>query len=123
MKSNDEQALFLSGDTGSGGSYYLGAYRIGNKEYYGGLGGTPSFKLDLLDRPNIYDYFRDGQWHMVEFKSVDFSAQPWPYFKINSYTGYDFNATELSCLMIYNKELSAEESAQNFEAMRGRYRI
>src|SRR6056300_1567619 len=28
MKSNDQQALFLSGDAGSGGNYYLGAYRV-----------------------------------------------------------------------------------------------
>ena len=122
IRTSDTQALFLSGDTGSTGSYYIGAYRSGNKEYHSNCG-SPVFYKDLIDTANIYDNIVDGNWHMLEFKNLDFSVNIWPYFKFNNYTSFNFSSGELASIFIYNKNLTAEESRQNFNALRGRFGI
>lgn len=118
IKTSDLRALFW-GSTVSG-SNYLGAYRVDNK-YYNGLCGSPTFFMDLQSRPNVYDYFPDNNWHMLEFKSVDFSA--WSDYTFNRYasTVWRFDNAQLAYASIYNKNLTAEESAQNYAALRGRF--
>lgn len=122
IKTTDTQALFWGATpTSYGGNYYVGAFRVGNKEYYGTCG-SPDYYQDLEQKPNIYDYIRDGNWHMVEFKNVDFST--WTnQHNFNSYNTFTFDNGSVASIMLYNKILTAEESIKNFEAMRGRFGI
>jgi hypothetical protein len=117
VKTSDTQSLFLSGNDGS---YYLGAYRVGNKEYYSNCG-SPNYFQDTIDVSNIYDNFIDNKWHMVEFKNVNFST--WTTFNFNKYTDYMFGNGNISIIMIYNKNLSSNESIQNYNALKSRFNL
>lgn len=123
IKTTDDQALFWGADPDSGysGGYYVGAYRIANKEYYGTCG-TPDYYQDLVQKSNIYDNIRDGLWHMVEFKNVDFSVWTNEH-NFNSYGSYTFNNGSVGLILLYNKNLSASESLQNYNATKARYEI
>lgn len=116
MKTTDTQSLFWQGSTTS---MYLGAYRSGNKEYYSGFGAGIEFYKDTVDVSNIYDNIRDGQWHMLEFKNVDMSGID--YNQFNQYSSYTFNSTDIGIIQMYSKNLTEEESTQNFNAFRGRF--
>lgn len=118
MKTTDTQALFWQGPTTS---TYLGAYSSGNKEYYSGFGAGIEFYKDTVDTPNIYDNIRDNQWHMLEFKNVDMSEIDSNNF--NQYGNYTFGNGEIGIIQLYNRNLSAFESAQNFNAFRKRFGI
>ena len=118
MKTTDEQALFWHKGTGS---FYLGAYRVGNK-FYNSNAGSPSFFMDTISKANIYDNIRDNQWHMIEFKSVNFSGD-WSIFEFNKYGSYTFGDGAISNISIYNRNLTAEESLQNYNATKGRYNL
>jgi hypothetical protein len=120
MYTTDGQSLFWDRADISG-SYFVGAYRSGNKEYYGTCG-TPDFYMDTVAKSNIYDYFPDGNWHMVEFKNVDLSS--WSSdVGFNRYGGYQFGNGAVGKIMIYNRTISAAESAQNFRVDRERFGI
>ena len=118
MKTTDGQSLFWQGPTTS---TYLGAYRSGNKEYYNGFGSGIEFHMDLTEPPNIYDEFPDGNWHMVEFKNVDMSGIDSNNF--NQYGGYTFGNGAVGAIYLYNKNLTASESTQNFEAFKTKFGI
>jgi hypothetical protein len=118
MRTADVQSLFW-GSTVSN-VYYLGAYRVGNK-YYNNLCGSPTFFMDTVSKANIYDNIRDNQWHMIEFKSVDFSA--WTDYTFNKYSTFTFGDGAVAYISIYNRNLTESESKQNFNAMRGRFGI
>lgn len=118
MKTADVQSLFW-GSTVSN-SYYLGAYSITLK-FYNNLCGSPTFFMDTVSKENIYDNIRDNEWHMIEFKSVDFSA--WTNYTFNKYSTFTFGDGAISNISIYNKNLTAQESLQNFNALKGRYGI
>ena len=115
MRSTDLQSLFWEGNDGS---YYVGAYRVGNKEYYNNCG-SPQFLLNTVDTANIYDNFPTGLWSMVEFKSVNLST--WTSSKFNKYSSYTFANGAVGSIMIYNRNLTAQESAQNYNALKSRY--
>jgi hypothetical protein len=118
MKTTDTQALFWHNDSLA---FYLGAYRVENK-FYNDTAGTPSFFMDTISKANIYDNIRDNQWHMIEFKSVNFSSN-WSVFSFNKYGSYTFGDGAISNILIYNKNLTAEESLQNYNATKGRYNL
>ena len=115
IKTTDVQSLFWKGDDGND---YLGAYRVGSK-FYNNNFGTPDFFMDTVDLPNIYDYIRDGNWHMVEFKDVDLSGITQNQF--NRYSGYTFGSGAISSIMMYNRNLTPEESTQNYNAQKSRF--
>ena len=117
IRSTDNQSLFWEGNDGS---YYLGAYRVGNKEYYNNCG-TPQFLLNTVDTANIYDSFPTGTWSMLEFKSVNLST--WTSSKFNKYASYTFGNGAVGSIMIYNRNLTAEESVQNYNATKSRFAI
>ena len=116
IKTTDVQSLFWT--QFGNGSYYLGAYRVGNK-FYNALFGTPTYHQDTVQRENIYDYLIDGNWHMVEFKSVNLSALT--YLAFSQYSTYIFESGSVSNIQIYNRNLTQSESTQNFNALKGRY--
>jgi len=115
MWTRDTQAICWSGQSNS---YYVGAYRSGNKEYYNNAG-SPTFYVDTVEKDNIYDYIRDGWWHMIEFKNVDFSS--WTTHRFNQYTsgGYTFATGAIAKILLYDRNLTAAESRQNFNAVSG----
>ena len=117
IRTTDTQALFWKGQSGS---HYLGAYRVGNKEYYGSCG-SPDFYMDTVEKSNIYDNIRDGEWHMVEFKNVNFSS--WTSNQFNKYGSYTFDNGALASIHIYNRNLTAAESLQNYNATKSRFEI
>ncbi len=117
LKTTDIQSLFLGGNDGS---YYLGAYFSSQKEYHNNCG-TPNYFQDTVDVSNIYDNIRDDKWHMVEFKSVNFSA--WTTFTFNKYNTFTFNNGNVSMIKIYNRNLTSIESLQNYNALKSRFNL
>jgi hypothetical protein len=121
LRTTDVQSLFLS-DYPVVNSNFLGAYHSGNKGYNQNCG-TPSLYIDtvLISPFNLYDNIRDNKWHMIEFKSVNLST--WNRIAFNTYNTFTFGDGAIACFSIYNKSLSASESLQNFNALRGRFSI
>ena len=117
MKTTDLQSLWWKrvGSTSS----YLGAYRAGNKEYYNEFGTGIEFHMDLTEPANIYDNFPDGNWHMVEFKNVDMSNISTNEF--NKYGSYTFGNGAVRSIMIYNRNITSDESLQNYIAYKSRF--
>lgn len=118
IKTTDTQSLFWSGSTAA--SPYLGAYRIDNK-FYNSVVGNPTFFKNTIPMTNIYDNILDNLWCMVEFKSVNFST--WFSFNFNRYNQFFFGNGSVSHISIYNRNLTTQESLQNFQALRGRFGI
>lgn len=123
IKSTDLQSLFWGSDnTNNQGDYFVGAYRVGSKEYYGPTTGpgAKAYYQDLSEKANIYDYFPDGNWHMIEFKNVDLST--WTnQHTFNSYSLYTFANGAVGVIKMYNKILTVAESLQNYLALKGRF--
>ena len=120
MKTTDAQALFWSGPAVDGD--YLGAYRSGNKFYNAAALGSPTFYTNAVQRSNIYDFIRTGEWMMMEFKSVDMSSLTASHF--NQYASYTFGGSSaVGKIMIYNRNLTSAESAQNFRVDRERFGV
>lgn len=117
IKTTDVQSLFLHRTDVDG---YLGAYRSDNK-FYNSNAGTPTFHMDGIQYSNIYDNILDGKWHMVEFKNVNIST--WQTAAFSKYNSYSFSSTNISNISIYNRNLTTQESLQNFNGLRGRYGI
>ncbi len=60
---------------------------------------------------------------MLEFKSCDFSGGTWTGFLFNQYASFQFSNGELASMLIYNRDLTAAESTQNFNAQRSRFSV
>lgn len=117
IKSTETQALFW----GSNSTYYVGAYNSINKEYYPTNVGSPDYYQDLVEKANIYDHFRDGNWHMVEFKNVNFSTWTSANHYFNSYGSFEFGNGECGQILMYDKVLSSNESSQNYNSFKSRF--
>jgi hypothetical protein len=115
----DTQELWARGNQNN--SVYLAA-SYGN-DYYHSSAGSPTNFVDLktVTNPETPVDYRDGNYHMWEAKGVDFSG--WTYFDWFGYPSAWGLAGKVSRIMVYNKNLSADESARNFAAMRGRYGV
>ena len=115
IRTIDTQALFLHGQDGS---YYLGAYYSTSKEYHSNVG-SPAFYEDTVEQSNIFDFALDGNWHMLEFKSVN--LQNWTTYQFNRYGSFTFDNGALGAIMIYNRNLSQAESLFNYNTMKSRF--
>lgn len=115
----DTQELWVRGND-SGGVYLSASY--GNAYYHSGVGSPTNYvNLNVVTNPETPVDYRDGTYRMWEAKGVDFTG--WTKFDWFGY-GTDWNMTgKLSRIMVYNKNLSAEESSRNYAAMRGRFGI
>jgi len=116
IQTTDVQALFWSDDNNQN---FIGAYSVGNKEYYNDVG-SPTYYQDLVEKSNIYDNIRTGNWVFVEFKNVNFSANGANSYFNNYYT-FTFSSTKVGAYYIYSKNLSTEESTQLYNATKGQY--
>lgn len=115
----DGQELWVRGNETN--SIYLSA-SASNNYYHSGVGSPTNFvDLNTVVRPDSPVNYRDGAYHMWEAKSVDFSG--WTYFDWFLYPSGWQLAGSVSKILVYNRNLTSSESAQNFAALRGRYSI
>lgn len=115
-KTTDATELWVRGSQSD--STYLSA-SYGNNYYHSNCG-TPTNWVDLKQVYNpVTEGYRNGSYHMWEAKGVDFSG--WTYFDWFLYGGGWQLSGDVSRIMVYNRSITASESAQNFNALRGRY--
>lgn len=113
MSSTDPQGLFF---TENGGGIYLSAYRSGNTMYHSGFGSSISHYHNKVLKNNVYANFPDGSWNMTEFKNIERNdTTGWNIF---NYSGYEI-VGKLRAVLLYNKVLTADESAQNYDYFLG----
>jgi hypothetical protein len=114
----DGQELWVRGNQNNG--VYLAA-SYGNNYYHAGCG-SPTNWVDLKQSVNpVTEGYRNGQFHMWEAKGVDFTG--WTYFDWFIYPSGWQMAGNVSKILVYNRSLTTTESAQNFQALRGRFGI
>lgn len=117
----DPKELWVVGN--QSGSFYLSASDGNN--YYHSNAGSPTNWVDLNPVSNPWtEGYRNGAFHMWEAKNVDFSS--WPFYLW--FVHPDINSQwqmlgNVSAIMVYNRNISPEESRQNFNALRGRFGI
>ena len=112
----DGAELWIRGNQSNG--TYLSA-SSGNNYYHSNVG-SPTNWVDLKSVTNpVTEGYRDGNYHMWEAKSVDFSS--WTYYEWFLYPSSWQMAGNVSCIMIYNRNLTVDESKQNYNALKGRY--
>lgn len=116
-KTTDSQELWARGNGGNG--VYLAA-ASGGGSYYHAVVGSPTNYIDTIVQ-TVPQSFRNGQYHMWEAKNVDFSS--WTTFEWFGYPGGWALTGTLTNIMVYNRTLTAAESAQNFNALRKRYGV
>ena len=116
IKTTDTQALTFKGN--SDVYYYLAAYNAGSG-FYSNNCGSPTYWIDTLSVANPNPTYLDGNWHMWEMKNVNFSA--WTTFEFNRYGGYTFGNGAVGKIMIYNRNLSSDESLLIYNATKSRY--
>ena len=119
--SSDTTELWVKGSQSN--SYYLSA-SYGN-DYYHSNCGTPTNYVDLAltINPSTPINYRNGVFRMWEAKNVDFVTAFWSAYEWYLYPEPWPLLGDASVVMIYNRVLTAAESAQNYAAYRGRYGI
>ena len=117
IKTTDPQSLFWEPTNTQ--SSFVAAYRVASKFYNGGDTGSPQYYQDLVLYNNIYDNLLDGEWHMVELKAVNLST--FAYHEFNNYASYQFGNGEIASIMIYDRNLTAAESQQNYNVQKNRF--
>ena len=123
MKTNDDQALFWSGAPlgANGGGYFVSAYSSAQQQYSSPMS-NPSAFINLSQTTTLRSsIISSNAWRLIEFKGINFSD--WPNNKFNQYDSFDFDSVEIGAIFMYDRDLSAGESTQNFNALRGRYGI
>ena len=113
----DTQELWVRGNQNNG--VYLAASAGGS--YYHSAVGSPTYYVDrkVTTNPETPIDYRDGNYHMWEAKGVDFSG--WTYFDWFGYPSGWGMTGKLSRIMVYNRNLTENESAINYIALKGRY--
>lgn len=115
----DTQELWVRGNNDP--NFYLSASASNN--YYHGNAGSPTNFVDLntVVRPDTPINYRNGAFHMWEAKGVNFTS--WTSFQWFLYSGGWEMAGTVGTILVYNRSISATESAINFEALRSRYGV
>ena len=112
MSSTDPQGLFFT----QGGGPFLAAYRSGNTMYHSGYGNSILHYHNKQLKNNVYANFPDGTWNMTEFKNIERNSNTgWQF---SNYSSYEI-VGKLRAVLIYNKVLTADESAQNYDYFLG----
>lgn len=115
-KTTDVTELWIRGNQNN--AWYLSA--SSNGAYYHAACGSPTNYIDLNSASNPYaEGYKDGNYHMFEAKNVDLSN--WTYYEWFLYPAPWQLAGSVSMIMVYNRNLTATESAQNFNALKNRY--
>jgi hypothetical protein len=122
LKTTDTTGLMLSGrPVGSTDNYYVGAYSPG-VSLYNGNAGSPTFYIDTLltSNPATPINYLDNNWHMWEAKGINFATWTDTWNFLGYAAGYEI-AGYVGGILMYNRTLTAAESLQNFNAMKGRF--
>jgi hypothetical protein len=119
--STDTTELWARGNQNN--SYYLCA-SYGN-DYYNSNCGTPTNYVDLAltTNPSTPINYKNGVFHMWEATGVNFVTVPWTAYEWFGYPDPWPLVGTVSAIMIYDRILTASESAQNYAAYRGRYGV
>jgi hypothetical protein len=123
MKTNDDQALFWSGESieNNSGGYFIGAYNPSVQQYHSPMS-PPDVFINTSQTTTLRStIISNNVWRLIEFKNINFSD--WPNNKFNMYGSFDFDSGEIGAVFMYNRTLSSAESLQNFNLLRGRYGI
>ena len=114
----DGQELWIRGNQSN--SYYLGA-SYGNN-YYDDNVGSATYWVDLNSVTNpVTEGYRNGAFHMWEAKNVNFTGSGWAYFEWFLYPSSWQMAGNVANIMIYNRNLTSDESRQNYNATKSRF--
>lgn len=110
LRTTDNTWLWCRGNDNN--SFYLGATN-GGGSWYDSNCGTPSYYINTASS-GIPTGYLDGRFHMFEAKNVNLSA--WTAHDFLNYgTGSNFTMYgDVARIMVYDKNLSAEESLQNY---------
>ena len=111
LRTTDQTWLMIEGNTNG---YYLGAIYFGGA-WYNNACGSPSYFVDTKNSTNpTSEGYIDGRFHMFEAKDVDLSG--WTTHQFLDYNGGSgFNmAGDVAKIQMYNKNLTAVESKQNY---------
>ena len=78
--------------------------------------------INYIDTTLVTSDILDGNWHMYEAKNVNFTyvfhANSW-----NSFCWFGNLLNENSIIMLYNRNLTDIESLQNYNALKGRFKV
>lgn len=115
----DTQELWARGNQDN--TYYLSA-SYGN-DYYHENCGSPTNYVDLntVTNPETPVDYRNGSYHMWEAKNVNFST--WTYYEWWLYPASWQMSGNVGAIMVYDRAITADESAKNFQALRGRFGV
>jgi hypothetical protein len=116
-KTTDDTELWVRGQ-GAGNFYVAAAYP--GSGYYQENAGTPTYYADLnqISDP-ITSGYRNGNYHMWEAKNVNLST--WTTYQWFLYGGSWNLVGSVSIIMVYNRNLTTQESQQNFNAIKERF--
>ena len=116
IRTTDTQSLIFKGNIDN--NYYLAAYYVG-QGFYSNNCGSPTYWIDTTSVSNPNPTYLDGNWHMWEMKNVNLSS--WTSYEFNKYSGFTFGNGAVGQIMIYDRNLSAAESLQIYNATKGRF--
>ena len=58
---------------------------------------------------------------MVEFKNVNLST--WTVNEFNQYSSFTFGNGEIAAILLYNRNLTQNESVQNYLSLKSRFNL
>ena len=102
------KGMIASKSTGGGG--YLAAFNTNGNFYHNGVG-SPTAYIDTVANEDSEGL--DDSFHMLEFKSVDFSGWSSDINMPPTYSGYQLQAF-IKLMFIYDRALTFAESQHNF---------
>lgn len=121
LRTNDVTAGLLM--RGQSGNEYVGAF-TNTQNFYNNNCGTPTYTIDMTFVANPINpstFYTDNRWHMWEAKSVNLST--WTGYGFNNYgSPFGFSAGAIAAIHIYNRNLTAAESLQNYTVFKSRFR-
>lgn len=120
MSTSDTKGVWIQGNSNT---WYLAAsdpaYISG--AYYHSNCGTPTMYVNLIQTSNAVSAgYMNGSNRLWEAKDISFSG--WTNFGWLNYGSFEIAAT-VGAVLMYSRSLTADESALNFNALRGRFGI
>lgn len=115
---SDTMELWVRGNQNN--NYYLSAAEPNwaSYSYYHAGVGSPANYVDLT-ATTYPSSSRNGSFHMWEAKTVNFSS--WTYYEWFLYPGGWQMAGNVAAIFVYDRVITAAESAQIYSAYRGRF--
>ena len=113
----DTTGLYLLSEPAA--SYYVGAYS-NSGIYYENNSGAINYKINNVSVSSPAGYL-DNQYFCLQMSNINFSN--WTVFRIGNYGGVFSYSGNIAHIAIYNRNLTEQESLQNFNAQRSRFGV